>query len=60
MIPLAHAAKARGISPRRLQILCKGRRIPGARLIGRSWFLPNDYTVKPGARGPKLRSPDQG
>lgn len=59
MIPLAHAARARGISARRLQTLCKGRRIPGARLIGRSWFLPDNYTVKIGARGPKLRSPAQ-
>lgn len=55
MIPLAIAAKARGISARRLQALCRQRRIPGARLIGRLWFLPENYSITPGARGPKLR-----
>lgn len=55
MIPISHAAKARGISARRLQALCRARRIPGARLIGRIWFLPESYVVTPGARGPKLR-----
>lgn len=55
MIPLVVAAKQRGISVRRLQILCKQRRIPGARFVGRVWLLPENYSVTPGLRGPKLR-----
>ena len=26
---------------------------PGARLVGRSWFVPEDFKVTPGTRGPK-------
>ena len=55
MIPIAEAAKASGMNLRHLQQLCKARRVPGARLIGRMWMLPDGWTVTPGARGPKLR-----
>lgn len=55
MITLSIAAKQRGISVRRLQILCKQRRIPGARFVGRIWMLPENYSVLPGSRGPALR-----
>ena len=55
MIPIAEAAKARGMNLRQLQILCKTRRVPGARLIGRLWMLPEGWTVTPGTRGPKMR-----
>ena len=55
MIPIAVAARLRGMNLRQLQILCKNRRVPGAKLIGRLWMLPVDWTITPGKRGPKLR-----
>lgn len=39
-------AKEWGISQRRVAILCKEGRVPGAELIGNRWFLPED-AVKP-------------
>lgn len=54
MIPIADAAKARGMNLRQLQILCKNRRVPGAKLIGRLWMLPERWTIIPGKRGPKI------
>ena len=35
-----------GISQRRVAILCKEGRVPGAELIGNRWFLPVD-AMKP-------------
>lgn len=35
-----------GISQRRVAILCKEGRVPGAELVGNRWFLPSD-AVKP-------------
>ena len=35
-----------GISQRRVAILCKEGRVPGAELVGNRWFLPTD-AVKP-------------
>ncbi len=29
-----------GISPRRIQILCKEERVPGAFIVGNSWAIP--------------------
>ena len=55
MITLKQAAAARGVSLRRLQTLCRWRRIPGARFIGRVWMVPPDFKVTPGHRGPKIR-----
>jgi hypothetical protein len=55
VIPIAEAAKARGMNLRQLQILCKQRRVPGAKLIGARWMLPENWTITPGTRGPKLR-----
>lgn len=55
VIPVAEAARARGINLRQLQILCKRSRVPGARLVGRLWMLPPDFTITPGSRGPKMR-----
>jgi hypothetical protein len=52
MIPLAEGASKLGLTVRRLQALCQQRRVPGARLIGRSWFLPENLVVTPGERGP--------
>ena len=31
-----------GISPRRIQILCKEDRLPGAFLVGNSWAIPEN------------------
>ncbi len=31
-----------GISPRRIQILCKDDRVPGAFLVGNSWAIPEN------------------
>ena len=39
-------AKEWGISQRRVAILCKGGRVPGAELVGNRWFMPTD-AVKP-------------
>lgn len=52
-ITIAEAAEQRGLNERWLQRACKARRVPGARLIGRLWMLPDDFTVIPGKRGPK-------
>jgi hypothetical protein len=54
LIPIADAAKARDMNLRHLQTLCKTRRVPGAKLIGRLWMLPDQFTIIPGKRGPKL------
>jgi hypothetical protein len=48
------AAKLR-VTPQRVRVLCRERRIAGARLIGRTWMLPADFDVTPGTRGPKLK-----
>jgi len=56
MIDSEAAAKRLGVDPSRLRLLCRNRRIPHARLIGRQWFVPDDFTVTPGTRGPKLKS----
>src|SRR5512139_2498549 len=55
LIPLTDAAAKLGVTPRTLQIKCAARRIPGARLIGRVWMLPENFTVVPGKRGPSSR-----
>ena len=36
------AAKKWGISERRVQILCKENRIPGASKLGYMWLIPRD------------------
>jgi excisionase family DNA binding protein len=53
MISVAEAAARLKLSERRVQILCKQRRIPGAKLIGRIWMLPEEFKITPGTRGPK-------
>ncbi len=35
-----------GISVRRVAILCKEGRIPGAQIVGKSWVVP-EYAEKP-------------
>ena len=45
-VPSAVKAEEWGISQRRVAILCKEGRVPGAELVGNRWFLPTD-AVKP-------------
>ena len=45
-LSVAQTAERWGISPRRIQILCNEKRIPGAVRIGRSWAIP-DNELKP-------------
>jgi hypothetical protein len=52
MIDTGEAANRLGVTWLRVQQLCRQRRIPGSRLIGRQWFVPYDFEVTPGARGP--------
>lgn len=39
-----------GISRRRIQILCKEERIPGAFIVGNSWAIPEDAQKPKDAR----------
>lgn len=41
-VPSSVKAKEWGITQRRVAILCKEGRVPGAELIGNRWFLPAD------------------
>ncbi len=53
MIDTADAAERLGLTRLRVQQLCQQRRIKGARLMGRVWMIPEDFSVTPGTRGPK-------
>jgi len=46
-VPSSVKAKEWGISQRRVAILCKEGRVPGAELIGNRWFMRAD-ALKPG------------
>lgn len=41
-LSIKQTAERWGISSRRIQILCKDDRIPGAFLVGNSWAIPED------------------
>ncbi len=43
---ISQAAEKWGITPRRIQVLCKQERIPGATRIGYVWAIPAE-TEKP-------------
>jgi len=45
-LSITQTAKRWAISTRRIQVLCKGGRIPGAIVIGRTWGIPDD-ALKP-------------
>ena len=45
-VPSSVKANEWGISQRRVAILCKEGRVPGAALVGNRWFMPTD-AVKP-------------
>ena len=53
-IDVATAAKHLGVDASRVRVLCRERRIPNARLVGRTWMIPEGFVVTPGKRGPKL------
>jgi len=41
-ITVQEAAEKWGITPRQVQILCKGNRIKGATRMSRIWIIPED------------------
>lgn len=45
-ITVQEAAEKWGVTPRRVQILCKTNRIPGAARLSRIWIIPEN-TEKP-------------
>lgn len=45
-LSITQTAKRWGISTRRIRVLCKGGRIPGAIVIGHTWGIP-DNALKP-------------
>lgn len=56
MISVADAARLLGLSRQRVALLCKQRRIRGARLVGRLWYLPDRPEIIAGARGPRSQA----
>lgn len=46
----SEVAKKRGISPRRVGILCNENRIPGAQRAGSRWIIPEDAPKPTDAR----------
>jgi hypothetical protein len=53
-IDVATAATRLGVNLQRMRVLCRERRIKGARLVGRVWMIPENFEVTPGTRGPAL------
>ena len=49
-ISITQAAEKWGITPRRIQVLCKEKRIPGAIRIGYVWAIPADAEKPKDAR----------
>ena len=47
---ITQAAEKWGITPRRIQVLCKAKRIPGAIRIGYVWAIPADAEKPKDAR----------
>ena len=47
---ISQAAEKWGISPRRIQVLCKQERIPGASRTGYVWAIPADAKKPKDAR----------
>jgi hypothetical protein len=43
-----------GVTPGRFRMLCRERRIRGTRFIAGRWFVPENFVVSPGTRGPAL------
>lgn len=53
-LSLAEAAKAAGISRRRLQTLCAKGRVRGVERVGNQWVFSTGWSVKPAKHGPPL------
>lgn len=49
-LSIRQTAEKRGLSVRRIQVLCAGERIPGAVRIGYSWAIPADAEKPADAR----------
>ena len=49
-LSIAQTAERWGISPRRIQILCREGRVSGAVRIGHSWAIPDDEPKPADAR----------
>ena len=45
MITVNQAAEKWGVTPRRVQMLCKEGAIPGATLWHRAWMIPDDAVL---------------
>src|SRR5262249_14628753 len=56
MIDTTEAARRLEVSVLRVQQLCRQRRIRGARLVGRTWMIPDNFTITPATMGPPLGS----
>ena len=59
---ISQAAEKWGISPRRIQVLCKQERIPGASRMGYVWAIPADAEKPKDARvksGKYVRAAEQ-
>ena len=60
-LSLRQTAEKWGISRRRVQVICKQGRIPGAFLVGNSWAIPEDAEKPKDARvksGKYIKSKD--
>jgi excisionase family DNA binding protein len=51
MLSVAEVAKQLGVDRSRVRVLCRQRRIPGAKLVGRIWLLPDHFKITPGVPG---------
>mgnify|MGYP005772559405 FL=1 len=49
-LSVTQTAEKWGISTRRIQILCNGKRIPGAIKIGNQWAIPDSESKPADAR----------
>lgn len=49
-ISVTEAAKKWGISQKRVQVLCRGRRIDGVMRVGNVWIIPDDAQKPTDAR----------
>jgi hypothetical protein len=49
-ISVAQAAEKWSITAKRIQVLCREKRIPGAGRIGRAWLIPKDAEKPADAR----------
>lgn len=47
------AADRHGVTTRRIQVLAKAGRIPGAKKHGREWMIPANFKVLPPPKRPK-------